>query len=282
LDRTGRELGTVGAPGTYQRLSISADGRKIVFDRRRPGLGSISVWSLDLERGTETAITSGADTESLPMWLPGGSVAYSVVRGTPPHLVRQQLATGKEEELLPAGRFQIAQDVSPDGKTLLYSERGENGVFDLWTVPLSGGKPVPFLLSPGNKGEARFSPDGAFVALTSTESGRPELYVTAYPGPGERIRVSTGGAAHPRWNRNGQELLYLSDDRRLMSIPVRTSPSLELGNPAPLFPLSGKWLWMDFGLSPDGRRFLAVVPEVVANELPLTVVANWTAELPKK
>jgi Tol biopolymer transport system component len=131
-------------------------------------------------------------------------------------------------------------------------------------------------------GEARFSPDGRFVALTSRESGRAEIYVTAYPGPGERIRVSTGGAGNPRWNPNGRELFYVSHDNRLMSVPVRSRPSLELGNPMSVFPLAGKWGWLSFEVSPDGRRFLAVVPEIMADELPLTVVANWTAELPKK
>ena len=282
FDRTGHELGIVGTPGMYQRISVSSDARRILFDRRRPDIGTMDVWSLDLDRGTETPITSGSETEALPVWLPGENVAYSVVRGSPPHLVRRNLATGKEENLLPAGRFQIAQDVSPDGQTLLYSERGENGVFDLWTIPVTGGKPAPFLLSAADKPEARFSPDGNFIALMSGESGRPELYVTAYPGPGEKIRVSTGGAAHPRWTRDGRELLYLSGDRRLMSTPVRTSPSLELGKPVPLFTVIGKWNWMEFQVSPDGKRFLAVVPEVMADELPLTVVANWTAELPKK
>jgi serine/threonine protein kinase len=282
FDRTGRELGAVGTPGDYQRLPISPEGRKVVFDRRRPGIGTYDVWSLDLDRGTETPITTDPDTEAFPLWLPGGSVAYSVVRGGPPHLVRRHLASGKEEDLLPEGKTQWAQDVSPDAKTLMYSERGENGVFDLWTLPLSGGKPAPFLVSASNKEEARFSPDGGFVALTSNESGRPEIYVTAYPGPGERIRVSTGGAAHPRWTRDGRELLYLSGDRRLMSTSVRTSPSLELGNQTALFTPGGKWGWMNFEVSPDSKRFLAVVPEIMADELPLTVVANWAAELPKK
>ncbi|HMA17998.1 MAG TPA: hypothetical protein VKS03_06130, partial [Thermoanaerobaculia bacterium] len=239
-------------------------------------------WSLDLDRGTETPVTAGPDTESFPLWLSAGAVAYSVARGTPPHLVRRNLGTGQEEDLLPAGRFQIAQDVSPDGRTILYSERGENGVFDLWTIPVAGGRPAPFLLSGVNKPEARFSPDGNFVALISGESGRPELYVTAFPGPGEKIRVSTGGAAHPRWTRDGRELLYLSGDRRLISTPVRTSPLLELGKAVPLFTVAGKWNWMEFQVSPDGKRFLAVVPEVITDELPLTVVANWTAELPKE
>jgi eukaryotic-like serine/threonine-protein kinase len=281
FDRTGRELATVGIPGIYQRLAVSRDARRILFDRRETQLGTFDIWSLDLGRATETPITSTTETEAFPVWLPDGNIAYSVVRGSPPHLVRRNLATGKEEDILPSGKFQIAQDVSPDGKTLLYGERGENGVFDLYTIPLDGGKPSPFVVSPVGKEEARFSPDGNFVALTSRESGRSEIYLTSYPGPGERIRVSTGGADKPRWNPNGRELFYLSYDDRLMSVPVRTRPSLELGSPVSVFPIASKSGWPSFEVAPDGGRFLAVVPEVLGDELPLTVVTNWTAELKK-
>jgi hypothetical protein len=104
--------------------------------------------------------------------------------------------------------------------------------------------------------------------------------VTAYPGPGERIRVSTGGAQSLRWSRDGRELLYLSADQRMMSVPVRTSPSLELGAPTALFAVNGE-KWADFDVSPDGNRFLTIVPKVVADELPLNVVVNWTSEVGK-
>jgi Tol biopolymer transport system component len=279
LDRAGRELGTIGSPGNYQHLSMARDGRRVLFDRARPGIGTYDVWSLDLERGTETPVTSEPDTEVYSLWLPGGrSVAYSAARGTPPQLFRKDLATGKAEQLLPAGKFQIAQDVSPDGKSLLYAESGEHGAFDLWTIPLSGdGKPVPLLQTPFNKGEARFSPDGRSLAMLTGESGQQEAYVTAYPGPGERIRVSTGGAANPRWSRDGRELLYVSGDRHMMSVPVKTFPLLEIGTPTTLFALGGTD-WKAFEVSPDGKRFLAIVPKVVADELPLTAIIHWAPE----
>jgi hypothetical protein len=113
--------------------------------------------------------------------------------------------------------------------------------------------------------------------MITTESGQPEVYVTAYPRPEERIRVSTGGAQYLRWSRDGRELLYLSADRHMISVPVRTSPSLELGIPTALFAVNGPG-WVGFDVSPDGKRFLAIVPKIVANELPLDVVVNWTPE----
>jgi Tol biopolymer transport system component len=289
LDRTGRELGSVGPPGAYLGVSIAPDGRRVLSDRTRPGIGTYGVWSLDLERGTETPVTSGPDTEIYPILLPGGrSVVYSVDRGTSPQLFRKDLATGEEEKLLSGEGFQIADDVSPDGRSLLYRQASEHGWFDVWVLPLTGGgKPAPFVQSPFNKADARFSPDGRYVAMITTESGRPEVYVMAYPGPGERTRVSTGGAQGLRWSRDGRELLYVSADRHMTSVPVKTSPSLELGAPTALFALSGAdWkgfdvFWKGFDVSPDAKRFLAIVPKITANELPLEVVVNWTAALKK-
>src|SRR5512141_1056045 len=106
----------------------------------------------------------------------------------------------------------MAQDVSPDGRSLVYGERTDRGPFDFWILPLSGqGKPTALLQSPFNKDQARFSPDGRFIAFISDESGKPEIYVMPCPGPGEKVRVSTGGARLLRWSREG-ELLYLSSD----------------------------------------------------------------------
>jgi hypothetical protein len=97
-----------------------------------------------------------------------------------------------------------------------------------------------------------------------------------YPGPGERIRLSSGGARLLQWGRDGKELFYLSSDKRLMSLPIRTSPSLQTGTPVELFKLEAK-LWASFQLSLDGKKFLAVVPQTSAAEQPWTVVVNWTS-----
>jgi serine/threonine protein kinase len=279
FDRTGRELDSVGPPGRYLSVSIAADGGRALVDRARPGIGTFGIWSLDLERATETPVTSGPETEVYPIWLPGGrSFAYSVDRGEAPQLYRKDLATGKEERLLSGAGFQWASDVSPDGRSLVYGEASEHGWFDLWTLPLTGGgKPVALLQAPFQKRIALFSPDGRYLAMLSTESGRYEVYVTPYPGPGERVRVSTGGAQSLRWSRDGRELLYLSTDGHMMSVPVKTSPSLELGVPTALFVVNGK-VWSDFDVAPDGKRFLAIVPKIVADEQPLDVIVNWTPE----
>ena len=277
FDRAGREIGTVGQPSSLLGVFIPPDGRPVLFARARSDLGTYDVWSYDADRNVETRITSAPDSEFAARWLPGGrSIVYSTVRGRNPRLVRRDLATGQEEEVLSSAGFQEAADVSPDGRTLAYFERPDRGSFDLWALPLSGnGKPRRLLEGPFLDDDARFSPDGRYLALVSGESGQPEVYVMPFPGPGEKTRVSTGGARVGRWSRDGRELLYLAPDGRFMSVPVRPGPPLRLGEPKVLFVLRGDQRWQDFDVSADGKRLLAVVPEFVADKAPLSVVVNW-------
>ncbi len=121
-------------------------------------------------------------------------------------LFRRNLETGREEQLQEVARaFQQAQAVSPDGRTLVYVERAASGNFDSWTLPLPGpGQPTALLQSPFDKKEVRFSPDGRFLAFISNESGQAEAYVMPYRGPGERIRLSSGGARLLQWGRTAR------------------------------------------------------------------------------
>jgi WD40-like Beta Propeller Repeat len=292
IDRTGREVGTLGPPGGYRAFSIAPDGRRVFAGRTWPGVGTGDVWSFDLERGLETRITSEVGEEMAPLGLRDGKrIVYSATRGGSPQLFVRDLATGKDEPVFPKeGSFQQAQDISPDGRTLAYTERDERGSYEAWTVSLSdSAKPIPLVQSHFQIGQVRFSPDGRFVAFVSAESGRPEAYVMPYPGPGVKTRVSTAGARLLCWNPDGRELFYLSADRHLMSVPFRTSPALQLGSPTELFLLKGReWrrvfndAYNSLAVSPDGKRFLVLIPDVLADELPLTAVLNWTAELPRK
>ena len=270
FDRSGREAGTIGTPAKVNSVRISRDGRPILFDRGQEDLGTFDVWSFDAERSVETRITSSPESEFSPLWLPGGKgLLYSVVRGSNPRLVRRDLATGREEAVLSEGGFQLAGDISPDGKHLVYFERTGKGAFDLWEVGLEGGG-TPRRLLEGTflSSNTRFSPDGRFLSLTSRESGQIEAYVMPFPGPGEMTRVSTQGANAARWSPDGRELFYVSGDMHLMSVAVRTFPTLQLGVPKPLFQLKGHSPWLSFDVSADGTRFLALVPESVADERP--------------
>jgi len=175
------------------------------------------------------------------------------------------------------GSFQIAQDLTPDGKTLVYAERIGFGAWDLRTVPAAGGPMTPLLETPFEEDDLRLSPDGRLAAFVSNEPGQSEVYLAPFPKLGERVRITQEGARGPRWSRDGKELFYLTADRRLVAVPVRTGASIELGTPRTLFTLQGKYGWASYDVAHDGR-FLAIVPESLSSEQPLTVVVNWTAE----
>jgi Tol biopolymer transport system component len=289
VDRGGKEVGTVGAPGDYLNVRLSPDGGTVLFERTKPGIGTWDLWSIDLIRGVETRLTSDPGSEAFPVWMPDGRAilfADESHSNTTLNLARKRLDTGVEGQLLPIGTQQRRPiDVSPDGHTLLFTERTARGTLNLFTLPLAGpATPSALFGSRFNEEDPRFSPDGRSMSFISDESGRFEVYVAPFPPTGGKTAVSAGismgsdSRIGARWRHDGHELYYVSADRRLMAVPVRTTPMLEVGSPTPLFALQGR-TWTDFALSADGKRFLAVVPQAFAGEQPLTVILNWTAEV---
>ena len=293
FDRTGRVLGTIGEPGSYLDVAISPDGKRALFSRARPGIWTYDVFLLDIARGVETPVTTRPDSDFGGIWLPDGkSIVYSSLIGRAPQLLLRQLATGDERRLSPTNGFQRATSISVDGRVLAFDERIAGGHFEAWTLPLAGDVAASRVegVSPAPPADARasrypwtgpppasvrFSPDGRVVALLSAESGRPEAYVAPAGSPGERIRVSANGAAQIRFGRDGGELYYLSFDDQLMAVPIRSSPSVEPGEPHALFRIDPSKGWGSFDVSDDGR-FLAIVEEVSGPAQPATVVAHWS------
>ena len=282
LDRTGRELGVVSESASHGRARISPDGRRILFDRATPGIGTYGLYLYDIARGVEQRLTTTDRlSENGGVWLPGGQSAM-FWGGAPPHLFRRNMTTGAQEEMLRT--FSLTEDVSPDGKTFIFTQRTARGNFDIWTLPLAGGAPSPLMETPFDEMSVRFARDGRHIAFASDESGRYEIYVAPFPLTGEKVRVSAGGGNLPRWSRDGRELFYLSGDFHLVAVPVQGTATLSFGAPQPLFTVSRavKWddvknldAWPDFDVSPDGK-FLAIVPQP-ANHEPLTAVLDWTA-----
>lgn len=135
------------------------------------------------------------------------------------------------------------------------------------------------MLTPAGVKLLDFAKDGHWITFTSNESGRFEVCIAPYPATGGKRLVSAGGGGLPRWNREGRELFHLSSDRHAMVVPVRLTPSLELGPAAARFALKDGQRWGDYDLAPDGKRFLAIVPESSGNSQPLTFISNWIAEV---
>jgi hypothetical protein len=151
-------------------------------------------------------------------------------------------------------------------------------------LPLSGDhKPVRFLNTKFEEGFGQFSPDGRWVAYRSDESGRSEVYVAPFPGPGGKWQISTAGGTLPRWRRDGTEIFYLAPDDTMMAATVDgKGATFEVHAVKPLFEthiaMGGRY---QYAVSADGQRFLInTVPEQAASA-PITVVLNWTAGLKK-
>jgi eukaryotic-like serine/threonine-protein kinase len=155
---------------------------------------------------------------------------------------------------------------------------------DIWVLPLRGErKPRPFLQTQFKEAGAVFSPDGHWLAYTSNESGRFEVYVQPFPGPGGKWQISTAGGDQPVWARNGRELFY-REGNKMMAVEVTTRPSFSTGTPTSLF--AGQYVHRsslrpaDYDISPDGGRFLMVQASPQgpsANQI--NVVLNWFEEL---
>jgi Tol biopolymer transport system component len=192
-------------------------------------------------------------------WFPDGKgIIYSRVTSSP-NLVRRNLITGEEDLLLPRRTFQQATDISRSGRELAFIERGPDGGFHAWTLALEGARqPKPLFKPDSRQEDVRFSPDGSFVAYRSDESGDWEAYVVSLANPSAKVRITQKGASHLRWRRDGAEILVLSGDGRMIGVPVRTVPDLQVDKAVTLFTLPEGVSWYDFDVTSDGQRFLAV------------------------
>ncbi len=188
---------------------------------------------------------------------------------------------GGEQVLLKSPLLKYPGDWSRDGRFLIYEQIDPKTKNDIWILPLSGDqKPFPYLQSQFTERWPKLSPDGRWLAYTSDETGRNEVYVQTFPAPGSKYQVSANGGGRPVWSRDGKELFYLAEDRKLMAVEVTTGSRFEAGAPKSLFEVrTGPTSRYD--VSPDGRRFLVISAQDAASAQPMTVVVNWHAGVKK-
>jgi Tol biopolymer transport system component len=286
FDRAGKPTGEpIGEAADYQSLAIAPDGSRIAASILDPGTGTPDIWVFD-SRGVRTRLTFGSQS-AWPVWSPDGArIAYSklekqIQTGI---YVKSASGGGQEEAVYHSDGSASPDDWSRDGRFLAldFLKPGGKTKGDIWILPLSGDrKAYPFVATEFDEGGASFSPDGRWVSYISSESGKPELYVVPFPGPGGKWQISTGVALFGGgWVKGGKEIIYVSSDLNLVSVEVNAGASgLEIGSPRVLFSNSG---WASGAIAPDGERFLgAVLPE--GGEKPkVALVANWTAGLARK
>jgi serine/threonine protein kinase len=287
FDRSGKQIGALGDSAAYGDLELSPDRKRAsVSVPDQAGKGR-DIWLSEMTRGVRTRFTFGPADQLVSIWSPDGSriVFNSNRKGHYDLYQKAASGAGTEKVLLEDNLDKNPLSWSPDGRFLLYSTgtaSPKTGA-DLFVLPLSGDrKPQPFLQTPFNELGGQFSPDGRWIAYTSNESGKYEVYVQPYPGPGGKWQISTAGGGIPRWRRDGTEIFYIAPDYKLMAAGINgKGSSIEVGAVKPLFQTHMVGNRHEYDVSADGQRFLVnSAPEQEASA-PITVVLNWIAGLKK-
>jgi Tol biopolymer transport system component len=287
LDRGGRPIGPVGGPTDYGDIWLSPDAKHVVGTVFDLGTLSRDIWRTDLESGMRTRVTFGAADEESAIWSPDGSRVVFCARPKGPYDLYQKASNGvgADELLVEDGVNKLPTDWSPDGRFVLYyrTANAASRQNDIWVLPLFGNRqPHPFLQTPFNEAQGRFSPDGRWVAYTSAEGGGSEIYVAPFPSAAGKWRVSTDGGAWPQWRRDGREIFYVQSGNKLMAAAVDGRGSVFKVGPARRLFEPG---WKSFGnpcvASPDGQRFLVNMLVEEPSAVPITLVVNWPALLKK-
>ncbi len=292
FDRSGRESGTLGNPqGFPGDLRISPDGKKVGVGVLDFSAGGSDIWVYDLSQGTAERVTfgssSGAPVSGGPVWSPDNTrIAFFVVTALVAPQLRVKTVTDRGSgEQFPPGPFQMPCDWSSDGRWIFFTTGGaENG--EIWLASAKDRQIMPLLQAPFDSASPTLSSDGAYLAFSTNDTGRYEIYLQRFQGGdspkllGERRRVSHNGGNFPRWRRDGKELFFLSPEDQLMAVAVKAGRQPEFGPPAALFRLPPFRTSVGIGaydVSHDGQKFL--LPVSKGTSPPLQVVVNWQAGL---
>ena len=285
FDRVGKQIETLGDAARYgTKVQLSPDGRQaavVATDSQERA----NVWLFDVARGVRTPLTVNGFVNGWgSVWSPDGRrlVFASTQKGRQDLYQKASSGAGPEDVLLASDFNKLPESWSPDGRFLLFNtgQAKPNHFYDLWVLPLLGDRqPFPFIESPFIDVASQFSPDGRWVAYNSNESGRSEVYVVPFPGPGGRVRISTAGGDNARWRVDGKEIFYLADNTLMAAAVTANGSRFDVGAVQRLFEVpvvDGFW---PYDVSPDGQRFLVNTLEGAVP--PLTIVVNWPAGLKK-
>jgi len=279
VDRSGAVTPAVDERQAFVHPQLSVDDRRVAVSFAPSFSRAADIWVYELTRGTRTRVTTESARDENPIWSPDGERIVFMSPGE--GLLRTSAdGSGAREVLLKDDTIRIPRSFSPEGKRLAFTSLSNASFQDLGVLDLETQEAEPFVVAEFMERSPTFSPDGRLVAYVSNASGRREIYVEPYPGPGPRVVISTEGGYDPVWSRDGGELFYRNGDQ-MMAVPVTRAPQFSSGVPEVLFERefladiynSGGH---SYDVAADGR-FLMIESGDTREEL--HIVLNWLEEL---
>ena len=273
--------------GGYFNVRFSPDGSRLAvarFQSDNPLSSASDIWLVDLERKNASRVTFDPQFELNPNWAPDGRSIFYGGNKTGAYLIYRKSAEGAGDAVAISeqrGLTQAPDDVTPDGRRILYERNMPTTGTDLMILDTAGGEaPAPYLATASNEKEARIAPGGRWVAYTSDETGRDEVYIQSFPTPGSKVQVSTGGADIPVWSRDGRRLFFYAPDDSLIAVDVTTGDALRVGAPSRLFRFPRPVA--DYDLAPDGKRIIAGLSASDASGRSIGMILDWDGAAAKE
>jgi hypothetical protein len=260
VDRSGRPLRTIVANRPWTPR-FSPDGRQVAYGAFGSGRSTSDLWVTDLDAGTTRRLTDDGNDSNDPQWgAKGATIAYSVSAPDGKDLLMRPVRAGDPSILATRAGTQFASDWVRDGSALLVTEETGSNQHDILVQSADGSTPWPYATTSADETAARVSPDERWVAYTSDESGRMEVYLDSYPRPTHRVSISRNGGAHPVWRGDGRELYYWNDGALVaVQLDAAGKGAPEIGGKTVLFHAQyyiGPNTMYD--VSPDGERFVII------------------------
>ena len=279
-DRGGMRRIVMGEPRHLIQFQLSPDEKRVLAQMTDPSIGPNDLWLLELASGILSRMTSDPANDGDAVWSPDGSeILFSSNRKGNTDLYRKLIGGGDEQLVLSSEDAKYAEYWLKDGTAGFVGQEGKS--FSRLRLE-SGAKPETLLKTDYSKDEPRVSPDGKWVAYTTDESGRWEIFVATYPGFAERRQVSASGGVQAHWRKDGGELFYVNLEGGLHSVEVKRGARIETGIPRLMFQtrLRPDPRFDQYAVMSDGQRFL-LMETVEGGIRPITLTLNWTAGLRK-
>jgi serine/threonine-protein kinase len=277
-------------PGEIRSLSLSPDGSRAAVELSRAGSTGTDIWMKELPTGPLSRLTLDPAADYRPAWSADGRSVFFVSERARPASVFRHNADGSGSDVLVAGADRDISElsVSPDGRWLLARTLvSQRGLGDILALQLGRDTAFqPILATPAYESNPALSPDGRWLAYVSSASGVPEVYVRSFPDGSRGVwQVSTDGGTEPRWSHSGRELFFRGvATLDLMVVDVQAAPVFRQGTPRTLFHTSAAsgTGYTRYDVSPDDRRFLAVLPATVDAQPQLIRIENFIPNLNRR